>query len=83
MAARNLDIDRLEESMPVATYTCQGCNFAEETDLCYNPVAEQWVCESCYEDMVEDEGGEAPQELPLYISDLPRLRAEASAAGRA
>ena len=79
MGAKIVDIDRMEESLPVATYTCQGCRMAEETDLCRDPVGEQWVCESCYADMVEEAGDDAPQGLPIYISDLPRLRAEAEA----
>ena len=66
-------LKRLEEAIPVATYTCQACSVAEETDLCLDPIGELWVCEGCYSDAAELNGY---QGAPISISDLPRLLAE-------
>ena len=64
---------RMEEAVPVATYTCQGCSFAEETDLRLDPIGEQWVCDGCFSDVADEHGD---QGRAIYISDLPRLLAE-------
>ena len=66
-------LKRMEEAIPVATYTCQACSVAEETDLCLDPIGELWVCEGCYSDAAERNGSKG---APIYISDLPRLLAE-------
>ena len=66
-------LKRMGEAIPVATYTCQACSVAEETDLGLDPVRELWVCEGCYSDAAELNGYHG---APIYISDLPRLLAE-------
>ena len=66
-------LKRMEEAVPVATYTCQGCSMAEETDLCLDPRAELWVCPGCYGDAAERSDYHG---TPIYISDLPRLLSE-------
>lgn len=66
-------LKRMEEAVPVATYTCQACSVAEETDLCLDPSAERWVCDGCYSDAAELNGYHG---APIYISDLPRLLSE-------
>ena len=66
-------LKRMAEAIPVATYTCQACALAEDTDLCLDPRGEVWVCEGCYSEAAELHGY---QGAPIYISDLPRLLAE-------
>ena len=66
-------LQRLAEAVPVATYTCQGCSMAEETDLCLDTRAELWVCPGCYGAAAARNDYHGP---PIYISDLPRLLSE-------
>ena len=66
-------LERMEEAVSAATYTCQGCSCGEDTDLRYDPIGERWVCDACYSD-VEAEHGPLPP--AIHMSDLPRLRAE-------
>jgi len=56
----------MEETVPVATYSCAQC-IAEEQDLKWDSLAEQWVCESCYDGKAEEMG---LTDDPLCISDL-------------
>ena len=64
---------RMEEAVPVATYTCQGCSMAEETDLRLDPIGELWVCEGGGSDVEDEHGATGPA---LHMSALPRLLAE-------
>lgn len=66
-------LKRMEEAIPVATYTCQACALAEDTDLRLDPIGELWVCEGCYSEAAELNGYKGAH---IYISDLPRLLAE-------
>ena len=66
-------LKRMAEAIPVATYTCQACALAEDTDLRLDPIGELWVCEGCYSEAAELNGYKG---APVYISDLPRLLAD-------
>lgn len=56
----------IEAMLPVATYTCAQCP-EEHTDPFWDPTAEQWVCEGCYDHAAAVQGYEGD---PLHVSDL-------------